>query len=65
MATTQQNIETARTSLVAIEWDGDDPMPVVGLMYALVSELEGVGHTRQSMSDMLRSMGDAWAAAAA
>jgi hypothetical protein len=63
MATTQQNIEAARTALVAIDWDGDDPMPVVGLMYALVNELEDSGHTRQSMSDMLRSMGDAWSAA--
>lgn len=63
MDTTQRNIETARTALVAIDWDGDDPMPVVGLIYALITELEEVGHTRRSMSAMLRSMGDAWAAA--
>jgi len=62
MATTQQNIEAARTALVAIGWDGEDPMPVVGLTYALIHELEEAGHTTQSMSDMLRTMGDAWEA---
>jgi hypothetical protein len=57
---TLRTTEVARTSLVAINWDGDNPMPVVGLIYALINELEASGHSRRSMGEMLKGMGRAW-----
>lgn len=56
-----RNLGIAQAALVAVDWDGFDPMPVVGLIYALITELEDGGHTQQSMSDLLRTMGEAWA----
>ncbi len=61
MDKTQRTVEAARTALVAIDWDGEDPHQVVGLIYALVNELEAVGHPRKSMSEMLKAMGTCWA----
>lgn len=63
MDTTETTVQAARTALVAIDWDGENPMPVVGLMYALISELEASGHPRQSMAEMLEAMGACWAIA--
>ena len=63
MDSTETTVQAARTALVAINWDGEDPMPVVGLMYALVNELEASGHSRQSMAEMLEAMGACWAIA--
>lgn len=51
-------IEAARTALVAINWDGEDPEPVALLIFAITDELEAAGHSRRDVALMLKKMGD-------
>ncbi|SFQ56569.1 hypothetical protein SAMN05421853_11099 [Roseivivax halotolerans] len=51
-------IEAARTALVAMNWDGFDPRPVAGLIFAITDELEAAGHSRRDVTLMLRKMSE-------
>lgn len=58
MMENDSTVEAARTALVAINWDGFDPRPVAGLIFALGDELEAAGHTRRDVTLMLKKMSD-------
>jgi len=51
-------IEAARTALVAMNWDGESPRPVAGLILAITDELEAAGHSRRDAAAMLRNLSD-------
>mgnify|MGYP005848308105 CR=1 FL=1 len=50
-------IEAARTALVAMNWDGEDPRPVAGLILAITDELEAAGHSRRNVALMVGKIG--------